>query len=88
MRTLDTRDVAGGGGVSPRLRDERYAAAYLATSLSTLRRMRARRARGETGPEAGPAFVRIMATAVRYDQKDLDSWVESLPRAGGGGRAA
>ncbi len=83
MATSSTRETAGAGGVSARLRDERYAAEYLGTSLSTVRRMRKRRVDGATGPEAGPAFVYIGA-AVRYDQHDLDAWVESLPRAGGG----
>jgi hypothetical protein len=43
--------------------------------------MRARRTRGEAGTAAGPAFVRIMS-AVRYDTRDLDSYIEALPRAG------
>ena len=77
------------GGVqtpAPRLIDEYSASAYLAVSVQTVRRMRARRARGEMGPTAGPAYVRV-ASAVRYDQRDLDSYVDALPRAGGG-RAA
>ena len=79
----NTRNDAGAGSVPARLHDERFAAEYVGLSLSTLRRMRQRRTRGETGPEAGPAFVHIMS-AVRYDQMDLDSWIQSLPRAGGG----
>ena len=77
------RDATGAGGVSPRLVDEYSASAYLAVSVQTVRRMRARRARGEMGPSAGPAYVRV-ASAVRYDQGDLDSYVDALPRAGGG----
>jgi hypothetical protein len=80
-------NTAGGGSVSPRLVDEYPASAYLAVSVQTVRRMRARRVRGETGPEAGPAFIHIMS-AVRYDQRDLDAFVEALPRPGGGGVAA
>ena len=70
-----------GGQVSPRLVDEYHTAAYIGVSVQTVRRMRARRARGETGPQAGPAFVRIMS-AVRYDTRDLDTYIEALPRAG------
>ena len=83
MARTAAREIAGAGCASVRLRDERFAAGYVGLSLSTLRRMRQRRTRGETGPEAGPAFVHIMS-AVRYDQMDLDSWIQSLPRAGGG----
>lgn len=89
MRTGDTRGTiaAGAGSVPPRLHDERFASAYTGLSLSTIRRMRAKRLKGGDGPEAGPAFIYIMS-AVRYDQVDLDRWIESLPRPGGGGVAA
>ena len=73
---------AGRIGVSARLHDERFAAAYTGLSLSTLRRMRAKRLKGCAGPEAGPAFVYIVS-AVRYDHADLDRWIEALPRPGG-----
>ena len=79
---VEIRSVADAGGqVLPRLVDEFYTAAYIGVSVQTVRRMRARRARGETGPAAGPAFVRIMS-AVRYDIRDLDTYIEALPRAG------
>lgn len=81
--TLPPPASAGGSGVSPRLRDERVAAAYTGLSLSTIRRMRARRLKGQTGPDAGPAFVYVMS-AVRYDMADLDAWIEALPRPGAG----
>ena len=75
--------TAGSGGAPTRLQDERYAATYLGLSLSTVRRMRKKRLDGCAGPEAGPAFLYIMS-AVRYDNRDLDTWIEGLPRAGGG----
>ena len=78
---------SGGGCVSPRLHDERFAAGYIGLSLSTLRRLRRKRLNGCTGPEAGPAFVYIVS-AVRYDHADLDRWIEALPRPGGGMAAA
>lgn len=69
-----------------RLHNERYTAVYLGTSAQTLRRMRARRARGETGPAAGPPFIRLLS-AVRYDARDLDAYIEGLPRPGLDGAA-
>jgi hypothetical protein len=87
MHAIPSRENAVGGSVPPRLRDERFAAAYLGLSLSTLRRMRRKRMDGCVGPDAGPAFVYVNS-AVRYDQHDLDRWIEDLPRPGGGGTAA
>ena len=83
--TLTNASETGAGSVSARLHDERFAAAYVGLSLSTLRRMRHKRVSGETGPEAGPSFIHIMS-AVRYDAEDLDRWIEALPRAGSGGQ--
>lgn len=60
-----------------RLHHERYASEYTGLSLSTLRRMRRRRASGDSGPDAGPRFVHIMS-AVRYAQDDLDEWIDAL----------
>lgn len=85
MKTQLSIGSENGTGRAPaRLHDERFAAAYTGLSLSTLRRMRQRRTRGESGAEAGPNFVRIFS-AVRYDQRDLDAFCDALPRAGGGG---
>lgn len=86
MRTPTRPPNGGGGSVSARLRDERFAAEYLGLSLSTLRRMRRKRLDGGAGPEAGPAFVYVFS-AVRYDNADLDRWIEGLPRPGGQERA-
>jgi hypothetical protein len=77
-------DAGAAGSVSARLHDERYAAAYLGISVQTVRRMRARRARGESGRDSGPAVVRILS-AVRYDQRALDAYIDALAQPGGGG---
>ncbi len=86
MAQTAARTLAGGGAAPIRLHDERYAALYIGVSLSTLRRMRHRRLHGGSGPEAGPAFIYILS-AVRYDQQDLDAYIDGLPRPGGGGVA-
>ena len=77
------RPDGGGDGVSPRLLNEKGAAQFLSLSVPTLRRMRRRRARGETGPDAGPPFVTIFS-CIRYDTKDLNAYADLLPRIGGG----
>ena len=82
LAAIRTRETAGAGSVSARLHDEYVTAAYIGVSVQTVRRMRARRARGESGPDAGPPFVRVFSS-VRYDRADVDQWIEELPRAGG-----
>ncbi|MEQ1708782.1 MAG: helix-turn-helix domain-containing protein [Terricaulis sp.] len=54
------------------LLDVRQAAARLGLSKSTLDKMRCR--------GVGPKFVKSTDRAVRYDPKDLDSWVEKRRR--------
>ncbi|MBU6406603.1 MAG: hypothetical protein KGS44_05620 [Alphaproteobacteria bacterium] len=41
-------------------------------SASTLNKLRCR--------GAGPKFLKLRGTAVRYEPKDLDSWIESRRR--------
>jgi hypothetical protein len=84
MRFLGTKAVTDHGGerVPARVFDEHAAAAYLSISVQTLRRMRARRSRGEMGPDGGPLFVH-MFSSVRYVVRDLDAYIDSLPRCGG-----
>ena len=56
---------------SPKLRPNN-AATYLGLSSSTLAKMRLR---GD-----GPAYIRMTARAIAYDQDDLDIWVDSRRR--------
>lgn len=59
--------------VSGSLLDVTAAAEHCGLSASTLNKLRCR--------GAGPKFLKLTGTAVRYDPKDLDSWIESRRRS-------
>lgn len=74
-----TRDQsAGGGAVSmPRLLSEQQVEQYYGLRVRTLQRWRLE--------SRGPRYRKLHGL-VRYDVRDLDSWIASAP--GGGGTAA
>lgn len=59
-----------------RLLDEYEAAIYLGAKASTLRVMR--------NKGSGPQYVKSEGLGVKYDVKDLDEYINKLPRRGGG----
>lgn len=59
-----------------RLLDEEEAADYLGAKPSTLRTMRSN--------GKGAKYIKTDGLGVKYDIRDLDAYIESLPRKGGG----
>lgn len=55
-------------------KDERYAAKFIGTSLSTVRRFRAQ--------NRGPRYKKIGGYLVRYSLESLQEWVKSQPSGG------
>lgn len=59
-----------------RLLDEEEAAVYLGAKPSTLRIMRCK--------GKGAKYIKTDGLGIKYDIRDLDAYIESLPRKGGG----
>lgn len=59
-----------------RLLDDEEAAVYLGAKPSTLRIMRCK--------GRGAKYIKSDGLGIKYDIKDLDAYIDSLPRKGGG----
>jgi len=68
-------------GVGPRrILRQREAAQYIGLAESTLEKMRVTGKNGRAG-KAGQPFVRLGASAVGYDLRDLDDWIDRQKRS-------